>query len=220
MRALIFVIVVALQAAPARQTFFTTPYSKAETVNKQAVVETSMGAFVIDLFPDKAPNHVGYFIKLAREGAYTGTTFFRLIRYGLIQGGDPLSKDPAKSAQYGTGGMNMLKPEINSEPMTAGAVAAVLAPGKPDSGGAQFFVNASDQLALQGQYTVFGRVVEGLDVVQKISAAPADSQGRATDRIVIKSVRIRDTPPPVKDPFVDDSPVPDQCDPEESVTVG
>jgi cyclophilin family peptidyl-prolyl cis-trans isomerase len=203
MRALMFAIVLALQAAPARQTFFTTPYSKAETANKQAVVETSMGAFVIELLPDKAPNHVGYFIKLARDGAYTGTTFFRLIRYGLIQGGDPLSKDPAKSAQYGTGGMNVLKPEINPEPMTAGAVAAVLAPGKPDSGGAQFFVNASDQLALQGQYTVFGRVIEGLDVVQKISAAPADSQGRAADRIVIKSVTIRDTPPPVKDPFVD-----------------
>jgi len=129
-----------------------------------------------------------------------------LIRLGLIQGGDPLSKDPAKSAQYGTGGMNMLKPEINQEPMAAGAVAAVLAPGKPDSGGAQFFVNASDQLALQGQYTVFGRVVEGLDVVREISAAPADAQGRASDRIVIKSVTIRDMPPVVKDPLIEATP--------------
>ena len=206
MRALIFALVLALQAGPARQTFFTTPYSKAETASKQAVIETSMGTFVIDLLPDKAPNHVGYFIKLAREGAYTGTTFFRLIRYGLIQGGDPLSKDAAKAAQYGTGGMNMLKPEINPEPMSAGAVAAVLAPGKADSGGAQFFVNASDQLSLQGQYTVFGRVVEGLEVVQQISAAPADAQGRASDRIVIKSVTIRDTPPVVKDPLLDAPP--------------
>ncbi len=196
-------LLLALQSGAVRQTFFTTPYSKAETANKQAVVETSMGSFVIELLPDKAPNHAGYFIKQARDGAYNGTTFFRLIRYGLIQGGDPLSKDPAKSAQYGTGGMNMLKPEINQEPMTAGAVAAVLAPGRPDSGGAQFFVCASDQLALQGQYTVFGRVVEGLDVVQQISAAPADAQFRAADRIVIKSVTIRDTPPPVKDPLVE-----------------
>ena len=206
MRALIFAVLIALQTAPARQTFFTTPYTKAETANKQAVVETSMGAFVIELLPDKAPNHVGYFIKLAREGAYAGTTFFRLIRYGLIQGGDPLSKDPARSAQYGPGGMNVLKPEINPEPMTAGAVAAVLAPGKADSGGAQFFVNASDQLSLQGQYTVFGRVVEGLDVVQQISAAPADGQGRAADRIVIKSITIRDTPAPVKDPLLEATP--------------
>lgn len=203
MRPLIFLLFVALQAAPARQTFFTTPYSKAETANKQAVVETSLGTFVIQLLPDKAPNHVGYFIKQARDGAYAGTTFFRLIRYGLIQGGDPLSKDPAKSAQYGTGGMNVLRREINDEPMTAGAVGAVLAPGRPDSGGAQFFVCASDQPTLQGQFTVFGRVVEGIEVVQKISAAPADAQFRASERIVITSVTIRDTPPPVKDPFIE-----------------
>jgi cyclophilin family peptidyl-prolyl cis-trans isomerase len=202
-RSLAFVLLVALQTAPARQTFFTTPYSRTDTANKQAVVETSMGSFVIQLLPDKAPNHVGYFIKQARDGAYAGTTFFRLIRYGLIQGGDPLSKDPAKAAQYGTGGMNQLRGEINDEPMTAGAVGAVLAPGQPNSGGAQFFVCASDQKTLQGQFTVFGRVVEGLEVVQQISAAPADAQFRATERIVIKSVTIRDTPPPVKDPLVD-----------------
>ena len=79
---------------------------------KQAVVETTMGTIVIELLPAKRPNHVGYFMKLAREGAYAGTTFHRVIKYGLIQGGDPLSKDPAKSAPYGTGGMNMLRPEI------------------------------------------------------------------------------------------------------------
>lgn len=202
MRTLLLILAIAAQAGAPKQTFFTSPYSAAETANKQAVVETSMGTFVIALLPDKAPNHVGYFMKLAREGAYTGTTFFRVIRYGLIQGGDPLSKDPAKSAAYGTGGMNMLRGEINDEPMTAGAVAGVLAPGRPDSGGAQFFVNASDQKTLQGQFTVFGRVTEGLEIVQKISAAPADAQFRAAERIVIKSVTIRDTPPPVVDPLV------------------
>jgi peptidylprolyl isomerase len=206
MRLLCLALAVVIQAAPPKQTFFTSPYSKAETANKQAVIETSMGTFIIALLPEQAPNHAGYFIKLAREGAYSGTTFFRLIRDGLIQGGDPLSRDPAKSAQYGTGGMNMLKPEINSEPMTAGAVAAVLAPGRPDSGGAQFFVCASDQPTLQGQFTVFGRVVEGIEIVQQISAAPADAQFRAADRIVSKSVTIRDTPPPVKDPLAEATP--------------
>lgn len=196
-------LVLALQAGAARQAFFTAPLPPAEMANKQAVVETSMGSFVVELLPEKAPNHVGHFMKLAREGAYAGTTFFRVIRYGLIQGGDPLSKDPARSAQYGTGGMNVLRGEINDEPMTAGAVGAVLAPGQPNSGGAQFFVCASDQPTLQGQYTVFGRVVEGLDVVQKISAVPADAQFRASERIVITSVTIRDTPPPVVDPLID-----------------
>jgi peptidylprolyl isomerase len=183
--------------------FFTAPAAATDLANKQAVVETSMGTIVIALHADKAPNHAGYFAKLAREGGFTGTTFHRVIRYGLIQGGDPLSKDPAKSAQYGTGGLNMLRPEIGAEPMTTGAVAAVLLPGRPDSGGAQFFICASDQPTLQGQYTVFGRVVEGIEVVQAISAVGSDGQGRPAERIVIKAVTIRDTPVPVKDPLID-----------------
>jgi peptidylprolyl isomerase len=173
---------------------------------KQAVIETSMGTIVVALLPEKAPGHVAFFTKTATEGGFTGTIFHRVIKYGLIQGGDPLSKDPAKSAQYGTGGLNVLKPEFNNEPMTAGAVGAVLVPGRPNSGGAQFFICASDQAALQGQFTIFGRVVEGLEVVQQISAANADAQGRPAGRIVIKSVSIRDTPPPVKDPLVDATP--------------
>jgi len=199
-------LVLLLLSLAQTQKFFVTPYAAAEVANKQAVVETSMGSFVIALQPDKAPNHVGYFVKLAREGGFTGTTFHRVIRYGLIQGGDPLSKDPAKSAQYGTGGLNMLRPEINAEPMTTGAVAGVLLPGRPDSGGAQFFVCASDQPTLQGQYTVFGRVVEGIEIVQAISAVGSDAQGRPADRIVIKSVTIRDTPTPVKDPLIEATP--------------
>jgi peptidyl-prolyl cis-trans isomerase B (cyclophilin B) len=186
--------------------YFTTPLPPAELVKKQAVVETSMGSFVIELYGDKAPNHVGYFMKTARDGGYVSTTIHRVVKYGIIQGGDPLSKDPSKVALYGSGGMNALKGEINAEPTTAGAVGAALVPGKPDSGGAQFFVCATDQPTLQGQFTVFGRVVEGLDLVQKISAVNADANGRPAERIVIKSVTIRDTPPPVKPPFVDDTP--------------
>jgi len=199
----VFVLALLAQVAPAKPTVFTTSLTPAQMTGKQAVIDTSMGTIVIELLPARAPNHVGYFMKLAREGAYAGTTFHRLIKYGLIQGGDPLSKDPAKSAQYGTGGMNMLQPEFNAEPMTTGAVGAVLAPGRPASAGAQFFICASDQLQIQGQFTVFARVVEGIEVVQQISAANADAQNRAADRIVIKGVTIRDTPPPVKDPLVE-----------------
>ena len=202
----LLVLLLTLQTSPARQTFFTAPLPADQMAGKQAVIETSMGTVVIELLPSKAPNHVGYFMKLAREGAYAGTTFHRVIKYGLIQGGDPLSKDPAKSALYGTGGMNMLRPEITPEPMTAGAVGAVLAPGRPTSGGAQFFICASDQLALQGQYTVFGRVVDGIEVVQDISAAKADAQDHPVDRIVIKTVTIRDTPPVVKNPLIEATP--------------
>jgi peptidyl-prolyl cis-trans isomerase B (cyclophilin B) len=183
----------------------TTPYktalSAAEMAGKQAVVETSQGTFVITLLPERAPNHVGYFIERAREGGYDGTTFHRAVRNGIVQGGDPLSKDPARRALYGTGGLGVLQSEINQEPMTAGAVAAVLQPGRPDSGGAQFFVAVTDQPALQGQYTIFGRVTEGLEVVQKLSQAAVDAQGKIVERITIDSVTIRDAPPPEIEPF-------------------
>jgi len=194
-----------LQSTSARPAPFTTPLTPAQMTSKQAVIETIKGTIIIDLLSVRAPNHVGYFMKLAGEGTYAGTTFHRVIRYGLIQGGDPLSKDPTKAAQYGTGGLNMLRPEFNAEPMTAGAVGAVLVPNQPNSAGAQFFICAGDQPTLQGQYTVFGRVADGLDIVQEISATAADAQGRPTDRIVIKSITIRDTPPPVKDPLVEAS---------------
>jgi cyclophilin family peptidyl-prolyl cis-trans isomerase len=197
-------LVALLGLSQAKSAFFATPLTLAEMTGKQAVVETTRGTFVIELLPGKAPNHVGYFMKLAREGAYAGTTFHRVIRYGIIQGGDPLTRDPAKRAQYGTGGLNILRAEINDEPMTAGAVAAVLQPGRRDSGGAQFFVCVSDQKGLQGQYTVFGRIVEGIEVVQEISALPATKE-MPDERVVIKAVTIRDTPPPVKDPLVEAS---------------
>jgi peptidyl-prolyl cis-trans isomerase B (cyclophilin B) len=118
-----------------------------------------------------------------------------------VQGGDPLSKDPGKARLYGTGGLGMLQAEISSEPHTRGAVSAVLQPGKPDSGGAQFFVCVTDQPALTGNYTVFGRVSEGLAVLEKISETPAGPDGKATERVEIRSVAIRDTPPPVPEPF-------------------
>jgi cyclophilin family peptidyl-prolyl cis-trans isomerase len=168
---------------------------------KQAVVKTTAGTFVVDLRPDLAPNHVGYFVKLAREGAFDGTTFHRLIRLGIIQGGDPLSKDPAKAKLYGTGGLGVLKAELSAERATRGAVAAVLLPNRPDSAGAQFFVCVTEQPALDGKYTIFGRVAEGMDVVQAISESPAADDGRPLARIEISTVVIRDTPPPEPEPF-------------------
>jgi peptidyl-prolyl cis-trans isomerase B (cyclophilin B) len=191
-------------AKPAAPAFFTTPYPMTEMQNKQAVVETSAGTFVIQLLPEAAPNHVGFFMKTAREGGYTGTLFHRVIRYGIIQGGDPLSRDPAKAGQYGQGGLRQLRAEKNAEKHTAGAVSGVLVPGQPDSAGTQFFVCASDQPALDGEYTVFGRIVDGFEIVQQISAADADARGMPAKRIEIKGVTIRDTPP---EPFINDTPV-------------
>lgn len=180
---------------------FTTPLTLAEMKDKQAVVETARGTFVIQLLPEAAPNHVGYFIAQARQGAYDKTAFHSAVRMGIIQGGDPLSKDPAKRALYGTGGLGLLAAEFSREPVTRGAVAAVLQPGKADSAGSQFFIAVTDQVALNGHVTVFGRVVEGLEVVQAISEAPVDDQAKLTERIEILGVAIRDTPPPEPVPF-------------------
>ncbi len=195
-------VIVAIWAA-GWQAGFQNTFSIDQMRGKQAVVETDMGTFVLELLPDVAPNHVGHFMKLATEGAYDGTTFHRVIKYGLIQGGDPLSKDPAKAALYGTGGLKVLAPEFSTESFTAGAVGGVLVPGDPASAGAQFFICATDQAALDGQYTLFARVVEGLEVVQAISAVDADANNTPTSRVTIRSVTIRETPPV---PFVNDTP--------------
>lgn len=185
--------------APQKPAFFTTPYSLEEMRDKQAVLETSMGRIVLQLLPEAAPNHVGFFMKQARDGAYAGTAFHRVIRYGIIQGGDPVSRDPAKAALYGSGGLNQLRFEANTEKQTAGAVSAALAGADRDSGGAQFFIAASDQPGLDGQYTIFARVVDGFEVVQAISAVEASASGLPRVRVTIDAVTIRDTPP---EPFV------------------
>jgi peptidyl-prolyl cis-trans isomerase B (cyclophilin B) len=178
----------------AKGDLFTTSLSLAEMQDKQAVVETTMGSFIIEFLPQVAPNHVGYFMKQASEGSYDGTTFHRVIKYGIIQGGDPLSKDPEARDRYGTGGLGLLKAEFNQESHTRGTVSAVRIPGKPDSAGSQFFVCVTDQTALDGQYTVYGRVVEGMEVVEKISEIPTDDKTQATERVEIVSVTLRDKP--------------------------
>jgi peptidyl-prolyl cis-trans isomerase B (cyclophilin B) len=186
--------------APPRETFFTSTLPAEELRNKQAVLETSEGTIVLDLLPAAAPNHVAHFITRARDGAYNGTTFHRVIAMGIIQGGDPLSKDPAQSAKYGSGGLNQLRFEPNAEKHTRGAVSAVLVPNNRDSGGNQFFIAVTDQPALDGQYTVFARVVEGITVAQKISTAPATNTV-PNARIEIRAVTIREKPAPVPEPF-------------------
>jgi cyclophilin family peptidyl-prolyl cis-trans isomerase len=190
----------AQRPAPPRDTFFTSTLPASELRNKQAVLETSEGTIVLDLLADAAPTHVAHFITRAREGAYNGTIFHRVIAMGIIQGGDPLSKDPAQSARYGSGGLNQLRFEANPEKHTRGAVSAVLVPNNRDSGGNQFFISVTDQPALDGQYTVFARVVEGINVAQKISTAAATNSVPHA-RIEITTVTIREKPAPVPEPY-------------------
>src|SRR4029450_780050 len=178
--------------APApRDPFFTSTMSRDDIRGKQAVLDTSEGVIVLDLLAESAPTHVAHFITQARAGAYDGTVFHRVIAMGIIQGGDPLSKDPTQSAKYGTGGLGRLRFEANEEKHTRGAVSAVLVPGNRDSAGNQFFIVVTDQPTLDGQYTVFARVVDGINVAQKISTTPSTSNVPST-RIEIRQVSVRD----------------------------
>jgi peptidyl-prolyl cis-trans isomerase B (cyclophilin B) len=168
---------------------------------QQAVIETSAGTIVLDLLAEAAPNHVAHFIARAKDGSYDGTAFHRVIAMGIIQGGDPLSKDTAQKEKYGTGGLGILRFEPNAEKHTRGAVSAVLVPGKRDSAGSQFFICITDQPSLDGQYTIFARVVEGINVAQKISMVPADGKAAPAERIDVKRVTIRDKPAATAEPF-------------------
>jgi cyclophilin family peptidyl-prolyl cis-trans isomerase len=125
------------------------------------------------------------FVKTAKSGGYDGTTFHRLIAGGIIQGGDPYSKDPAKTAAYGTGGLGLLKAEFSDRPFVRGTVAAARRPSSPDSGGVQFFVCIREQPSLQGQYTIFGEVTQGMEVVDVLSLEPVAGD-RAQKRIEMK----------------------------------
>src|SRR5207244_10842507 len=117
-----------------------------------------------------------------------------------------LARESSKRAPYGTGGLNAVKAEARAPKMTKGSVAAVMVPGRPDSAGAQFFVVVVDQPRLDGQYTVFGHVSDGMEVVQKISETPVDAAGLATERVEVRHVTIRDVPPPAPEPFSTDAP--------------
>jgi cyclophilin family peptidyl-prolyl cis-trans isomerase len=159
----------------------------------EAVIETAKGSFTIGLLPDVAPKQVAHFVQVAKAGGYDGTTFHRIIMGGIIQGGDPLSKDPAKGARYGTGGLGLLKAELSERPFVRGTVAAVRRPSSMDSAGTQFFVCLRDQPSLVGQYTVFGEVVSGMEVVDQISTTPVDGD-KAKERVEMKVV-IREPAP-------------------------
>jgi peptidyl-prolyl cis-trans isomerase B (cyclophilin B) len=171
------------------------PAPAAPAAPLEAVVETGQGSFTIRLRPDIAPLHVALFVKTAKAGGYDGTTFHRIIPGGIIQGGDPISKDPARAAEYGRGGLGLLKAEFSDLPFSRGMVAAARRPSSVDSGGTQFFIVITEQPSLKGQYTIFGEVSQGLDVVDAIARTPVQGD-KPTARVEMRKVTVRDAAPP------------------------
>jgi len=137
----------------------------------EAVIATTKGDITIRFFPKEAPRHVAHFVETARKGGFDGTTFFRAIAYAIVQGGDPLSKDPKKKALYGTGGPGyQIKCETSGNPHKHSIGALSMAHAGKDTGGSQFFMVLSEENTrhLNGVHTVFGQITSGLDVMSKI----------------------------------------------------
>src|SRR5437867_1588857 len=178
----------------------------------QAVFDTSAGTFIIEFHADEAPNHVRRFIELARQGFYSGTSFHSMVAHGVVQGGDPESRNTADRSKYGTGGFRMgLQPEISKIPFIQGTVLATTLSREPGSEGSQFFICVTGQLQMTGQYTAFGRVVEGIEVLDNISTVPTDENQIAKDRVEVRSVTMRripiapPPPPPAPPPFTEET---------------
>jgi cyclophilin family peptidyl-prolyl cis-trans isomerase len=157
----------------------------------EAVVTTDLGTFRFEFAPDKAPKHVDQFIRFARQGYYDGSAFHRVVANGIIQGGDPLLRNPKTPKNlWGSGGLNLLPSEFSDLKHERGVVSTARIPNKADSDGSQFFICVVPQPSLDGQYSTFGRVTEGMDVVEKISRVPADGNGVADQPVRILKVTI------------------------------
>jgi peptidyl-prolyl cis-trans isomerase B (cyclophilin B) len=151
----------------------------------KAVIETMFGSITLRFFPDVAPGHVKNFIDLAKKGFYDGTTFHRVIPGFMIQGGDPNSKNPDKR-KHGMGGPGYtIKAEFNDRPHKRGTLSMARS-GQPDSAGSQFFICVADARFLDKQYSVFGEVESGLDVLDKIVSQPRDPNDNPNSRIEMK----------------------------------
>jgi len=159
-----------------------------------AVIKTSEGEMVVQFWTDAAPNTVENFKKLAREGFYDGTIFHRIVKGFMIQGGDPNSKDPAKENSYGEGGPGYkIKAEFNDH--SHQLVISMARSSDPDSAGSQFFICLAPVPRLDHQYTTFGKLIKGADVLEKIGDTPVarNSSGemsKPTKRVVIESINV------------------------------
>ena len=148
----------------------------------RAVIQTPVGEITLKFFPDIAPQHVDSFFSLARDGFYDGTTFHRVIPGFMIQGGDPNSKSTDRST-HGTGGPGYrLKAEFSQRPHRRGTLSMARS-RHPDSAGSQFFICVADVPHLDGQYTVFGEVTDGMAAVDRIVSQPTDQRDNPLERI-------------------------------------
>jgi peptidyl-prolyl cis-trans isomerase B (cyclophilin B) len=165
------------------------------SANEVAVIKTSEGEMVAEFWPEVAPNTVENFKKLARSGFYDGTAFHRIVKGFMIQGGDPLTKDPAKESRYGTGDPGYkIKAEFNDRSHERG-VLSMARSSDPNSAGSQFFICLANVSRLDHQYTTFGKIIKGDDVLGKIgdtevTMSDSGERSKPTKRVTVESIKI------------------------------
>ncbi len=163
--------------------------------NEVAVIKTSAGEMVVAFWPDVAPKTVENFKALAKKNFYDGTCFHRIVKGFMIQGGDPLTKDPAQEFRWGTGDPGYkLKAEFNAKPHVRG-VLSMARSQDPNSAGCQFFICLADARFLDRQYTAFGEVIKGDDVLGKIGETPTargsgGENSKPSTRVSVESITI------------------------------
>ncbi len=154
-----------------------------ESQAPHAILKTKFGEMEIVLFPELAPKHVESFMKLAKSGFYNGTIFHRIIPGFMIQGGDPNTKDPSKVRMYGTGGPGYTLPAEFSKVAHEKGILSAARTADPNSAGSQFFIMADKAPHLDEQYTVFGEVIKGREIIDKIVSQPRDPRDNPLERI-------------------------------------
>lgn len=161
-------------------------WTEEPTAGQQAphvMLKTKFGEMEIVLFPDLAPKHVESFLKLAQSGFYNGTIFHRILPGFMIQGGDPLTKDPANRNRFGTGGPGYTVPAEFSKVAHEKGILSAARTQDPNSAGSQFFIMVDKAPHLDGQYTVFGEVLKGVEVADTIVKQPRDLKNNPVERI-------------------------------------
>ena len=158
--------------------------------NEVAVITTSEGVMVLEFYPDVAPKHVENFKTLAKKGFYDGTCFHRVIKGFMIQGGDPNTKDEAAKDSWGMGGPGYtVNAEFNAKHHKRG-ILSMARSNDPNSAGSQFFICHGEPGFLDNQYTVFGNLIKGDDVLEKIGTTPTEGSDRPVKRMNIESIKI------------------------------
>ena len=169
------------------------PQDKKETEQNitQATITTNLGSFTVEFYNQDSPKTVANFVKLAQDGFYDNTKFHRIIKDFMIQGGDPLSKDNAMKARWGTGGPGYkFADEFNNHKLVKGSLA--MANSGPNTNGSQFFIVTAEATSwLDGKHTNFGQVIEGMDVIDIIEAVATDERDQPLEDVIIEKIELK-----------------------------